>query len=167
MPSPVGLKFIGKGLSKRIREMAKKLPQIVDEELLAIAGEMVQDFEKTTASWTTPVTFVETEVKPHQYGVVTDSQIWKWVNEGVPPHVIYPVNQEVLIFQSGYRPKTSVGRIGSGPGGRSGDKLSAFVVNHPGIDAREFSATILERWQPKVGPRVRKRLNEGIEAIGL
>lgn len=162
----VGLEFVGKGMSERFRRMAKQLPQEVNDELRLVAEDMVPDFEKTTATWKTRVTFAVAKTEKG-YTVSTASDIWNWVDRGVRKHTIRPVNAPRLVFQTGYKAKTAPTTISSREGGRSGPITTALKVKHPGIAARKFTTTIVGRWQPKVTGRVRKRLDRGIEALGL
>lgn len=165
----LGLKFVGKGVSERIRKMAAAMPNIVDDELYDIAKEMQGDFEKTTKTFEHGVEFEVTRIdgEAKGWGVSTDDEIWNWIDQGTPPHIIVPVNAPMLRFNQPFVPKTRVRNINSYKGEIGTMEVVAQEVHHPGVEAREFTEVIVERWQPKVGPRVRKKMNEGIEAMGL
>jgi hypothetical protein len=160
-----GLKLIGKPLSARFRRMAKELPLIVDDELHEVATDMIEDFEKTTATWNHKPVFAAQKISGG-WVVGTSDDIWNWADQGVPEHTIVPVSAPSLVFNTPFRAKTKAHTISSYAGYVGPNVVRAQSVT-VGIEAREFTETIIKRWQPRVSKRVRARLAEGIEAIGI
>lgn len=85
--------------------------------------------------------------------VETDDNIYRFVDQGTRPHIIRPKNKKILAFQPGFTPKTSPGSLTSGGGGRSGVRVVARVVRHPGSKPREFTAKIQEEMD-RAAPRI-------------
>lgn len=146
--------------------MAAELPRQINDELKTIATEMVEDFDKTTKTWNHKVEF-EVVAIADGYSVSTDDEIWHMVDAGTPPHIITAVRAPALAWRSPFRAKTKAHTIASYQGFVGNEQHRALEVHHPGTEAREFTQTIVERWQPHVTPRLRKRLDAGIEAAGL
>lgn len=77
-------------------------------------------------------------------------EIYGYVDQGTEPHLIAPVRAPLLIFKTGYQPKTLARPARTVPGGgkATGPTVAAKLVHHPGSEAREFSATIARDLQP-------------------
>lgn len=74
--------------------------------------------------------------------IMTDNDIWNWIDRGTKPYRIYPRpgNRVGLIFRTGGRPKTIAGVFGSTLGSApTSGIIRAKVVRHPGIKARRWS----------------------------
>lgn len=163
----MAIKFLNKGLSKRFRDMAKKLPQVKNETLMAVAEEAKADFEKTVETWNTKPEFT-IEERPRSLAVVTDDEIYHFVDGGTKPHKIPVGEAGFLAFRGGYQAKTSPRVIQSRQGGASGGYVyTTKTIDHPGTEAREFTKTIHDKWERELPGRMRQALNEGIEAVGL
>lgn len=146
--------------------MAATLVAEVKDELKQVAEESIVDFEKTTSTWAHKPDF-KVEETDEGVMVTTDDEPWNWTDKGTPPHVITARNAPALVFRSPFRAKTKAHTIASYQGFVGNQVNVLKEVHHPGTEAREFSETIAERWQPKVTKRVRDRLKAGIEAPGL
>lgn len=113
--------------------------------------EMKKDFEKTTSTWDEDVEF-ESQISLKggpTLLVGTDNETYALVNDGAPPHRIYPKRKKSLQFQTGYKPKSSPGVIGAVQGGKFGETVKRAFVNHPGHEARKFDITIQKMWKKK------------------
>lgn len=161
------LVFRGAEVAKKIANLARRLPGVVNDELYRVAVDMRGDFEKTTKTWETPVSFGITK---HLKGwkVETKSEIYKFVDKGTRAHVIRPKRAGgVLAFKGQYSAKTSPGVIGSRAGGAKGNTVVTKEVHHPGTRARNFTQIIYRKWQKQVPRRVQKAIKGGVEAAGL
>lgn len=118
-----------------------------------VAEDAQRDLAKTVASWERQVTFAITTI-PEGFLVTTDDEVWGFVDKGTRPHVIVPRNKKVLFFGPGAQAKTRPRVIASGSGSKGGAKVVAHRVNHPGTEAREFSATLQERYDRELGQRI-------------
>lgn len=140
--------------------------------LRAEGREIERELKKTTATWDHKVTF-EMEVSLRRVAVEgyvrvwTDDEIYSYVNDGTPPHLmgpIHPVNKRALrIPTGGTRPKTRPGRIASYRGGARGPfilRKSTKQFTHPGSEARDFTGTIVKRIERT--RRFEKRLDEAV-----
>jgi hypothetical protein len=125
------------------------------------ANEAVKDFQKTTATWKSEVTFAAKaradgyEVGPT--GGATD--IYGYVDKGTRAHKIIARRGKRLRFGSSFTPKTRPGFIGSQSGGSSG-QVFRQSVNHPGSKARSFSKLIARKWQAQLQRFIEKRIRE-------
>jgi len=110
---------------------------------------MQKDFQKTTRTWNTPVTFVVVKMTPNgqdlEGATGTDNKIYLYVTRGTKPHIIRAKNGKVLSFPSKYRAKTRRRVIRSYTGGGSGARRYAKEVKHPGTQAREFEEEIADK----------------------
>jgi hypothetical protein len=132
-----------------------------------VMEEVVEDFEKTTATWDEEPEFHVRDVR-FRWSVWTDSEIYAYVDRGTRPHVIRPKRPGYpLAFQTGYTAKTVPRVIASRPGGASGPTVYAMEVHHPGTEAREFTATIYEKWADLFPDRVEEYLQELLQEADL
>lgn len=121
--------------------------------LRKVGTEIKEEFDKTTATWNTQVTFTK---KPSLAGntpsitVETDSDVYRWVNDGTEPHRIRPGSARSLTIPSGYAAKTRPGVIGSESGGPSGSIQHAMFAEHPGIKPRKFDEAIYNKLKDKI-----------------
>jgi hypothetical protein len=162
----MALRFVGKGLAKKYQELARKMPSLVDDTMRSIAEDAKSDFEKTTETWKNKPRF-DVVKQTRSYNVTTQDAVYAYVDKGTKPHRIRPVNANVLAFQGGYQAKTTPRVIASRSGGPSGPVVFSVGVMHPGTEARQFTKTILDKWQKKVAPTMRIALKGGLESVGL
>lgn len=163
----MAIKFLNKGLAAKYQKLARQIPSIKDDTMMAIAEEAKKDFEKTTSTWKTKPEFV-IDVRPRSYAIITDSDIYHFVDKGTRPHKIPVGELGFLAFRGGYQAKTTPRVIQSQAGGASGDYVyTTKTIDHPGTAAREFTTTIYDKWQGQVAKRMRVALKGGLEAVGL
>lgn len=75
-------------------------------------------------------------------------QIFQWVDKGTKPYVIRPRKKPALAFRANYRPRTKYrAKSQQGPGTANGPWQHAQKVNHPGIEARDFSGQIADDYK--------------------
>lgn len=67
---------------------------------------------------------------------------------GTKPHEIRPVQAKKLKFPSRFTPKTQPNSLRSGKGYRGGPTIETNLVNHPGIEPRNFSRQLERRYRP-------------------
>lgn len=113
--------------------------------LRSAARAVERDYKLTTATWEHQPKF-ETIIAmgkgKAEFLVGTDDEIYRYVDEGTKPHMIFPVNAQRLRFQGGYSAKTQPGVIGSSASSTSGGVIYSKGVFHPGTKARRFSEVI-------------------------
>lgn len=120
----------------------------IKKALKAEGQDVVGEYEKTTGTWKKKPEFevlIDTSGGEAAVLVGTDNEIYNYVDQGTRPHIIRPVRARALRFKSGYKAKTTPGKIGSQSGGSFGDTVYAQQVRHPGSKAREFSQVIQKR----------------------
>jgi hypothetical protein len=125
--------------------------QALADAVIAYTADVKDDFEKTTETWEHRVRFVEhLQVGPNviESSVLTDDEIYGYVDRGTRPHLILPVRAKALRFQSGYKAKTVPNVIGSQAGGPFGDDVFSLGVRHPGTEPRNFDRNIYDKWKP-------------------
>lgn len=94
------------------------------------------------------------------------AEIWNLLNEGSPPHVIKPKNKKGLLsFQPGYRAATRPGQLLSGRKYRSGKKVVAKSVNHPGFQARRFTELIAHKFSEDYALDMQEAVTEVAQRI--
>lgn len=145
------LRIIGSQIPSQLRSFVQQLQPVTDGALFDIATRAREDFQKTTETWTDQPEF-DIVKTAKGYTVSTDDEIFGYVDRGTPPHqitgrFIVGHGPSRMFFQPIYKPKTFPRQIFSQSGGSSGPTVVAQVVQHPGIQARQFSDTILNQWQ--------------------
>jgi len=115
------------------------------------------DMRVTTQTWNHKPDFKITKDSDWKYTVGTDDTIYGYVNNGTPPHKIYPVHAKMLRFMTGgFQAKTQPGVIGSTAGSQGSTEVMAHAVNHPGTEARKFDEVILKKWDDEL-PKILQR----------
>jgi hypothetical protein len=100
---------------------------------------------KSSLSRTTLRAFVEVKGTPDA------RKHFLWTDEGTKPHIIRPRNASALAFSVGYNAVTRpVAQFNVGTGQSTGPRVFAQEVNHPGTEAREFSAEYLRQVWPEI-----------------
>lgn len=146
---------------KGFEAQMKRLPKAVEVGMRQAAEAVKADFETTTQTWEHAVTFTITG-EPTALTVGTADPIWQMVDEGTKPHIIVPRRGRVLRFAVGGSPKTRPGRLTAGSGTKGGIVVIRPRVNHPGTDARNFTAIIARRWRRGVQPFIRRAIEEAL-----
>jgi len=127
--------------------------RIMKQVAQTAARDLLRRFRRTTHTWRRKPRFEAIqETTPTGVTVLagTDSDVYKFVDQGTRPHIIEPKGPGYpLRFQSGYRAKTMPGYLGSGMGGPFGSYASAYRVRHPGTQARRFTEMIFKDVEPR------------------
>jgi len=118
-----------------------------------------QGYEATTRGWDHKIAFdiIGPFTEGNDRKVVVgpkvgapNSEIFEWMDLGTKPYDISSKGAKPMRWHEPFIPKTSPGRLGSGPGLRTGPIWRrAHHVSHPGIEPRNFSywiALALTRW---------------------
>lgn len=118
-------------------------------------GEAKTDLEKTTETWKSRPEFaLVIRVQKAEFLVLTNSNIWSYLDQGVAPHIITPKRAKVLRFQRDYSAKTEVKVLSSKAGGKSGPWVSKKEVNWPGIEARNWGEAIAKKYRKRFQARI-------------
>ena len=134
-------------------------------ELRAEGRVIKKEFDKTTATWkgakptfeiAVGLTGTDAIVIIGPAGSTEGSQKWIWLNDGTRPHVIKAKNAPNLVFRTGFTAKTKVRTFSSSVGSSSPPWRSTKQVNHPGIEARDWTGEIVKRRQKKFTKRILK-----------
>lgn len=114
-----------------------------------VADEIEKDYKATVRTWKNKPTPTQEEVSDEatNVGVDESEKIYGYVDRGTRPHIIRPKRAKFLFFAGGgqFKPKTSVGVIGSSAGNRGTRDTFSKGVNHPGNKARKFTEAILQK----------------------
>jgi len=132
-----------------------------------MGSDIKKDYQATTATWNTKPKFeivkaISTKVGTLEVMVGTDNEIYKYVDLGTRPHLIFAgiytgkSDKKALSFMGGGKPKTVPNVIGSGPGMSGTVNTVVPYVSHPGTKPRNFSKMIEKKWS-----KVFKRRMEG------
>lgn len=141
--------------------------------LRAEGREIRRDFWKTTRTWKHKPKFemkvsLKRAVSEGSVEVFTDSEIYRWVNDGTKPHPMGPIRPRrpggsLRIPTGGTRVKTTPGRLGSRRGGSKGPYVFAKSTKrflHPGTRPRLFNVAITRRMERT--KRFQKRIDAAI-----
>jgi hypothetical protein len=140
--------------------------EAIEEALEETAVAMKVDYRVTTRTWKTPVDFKIIRPSKSIREIYTDNKIYLFVSGGTKPHDIVPKNAPRLVFQTGYTPKSRVGKTGLGhirsyKGAKFGPTVYAMKVKHPGTEPRDFPGRINKKWE-KEWP---KQLQRAIDTV--
>lgn len=129
-------------LSKFDSDAAKILNKTRDE--------IEKDFNSVVATWNDKPVFrgkqaTSDSLISRMWG---DKNTWIWANRGTRPHLITAKKAPALRFQTGYRRKTTPGKLSSRPGGARGPFRSAKSVMHPGTEAGDYDKASAEKQAP-------------------
>lgn len=112
----------------------------------------ISEFDAVVADWNHKPAFAARKyisgdsIEVAVYAQGEHSNIWNWVNRGTRgPYPITPRHAPLLVFQTGYIPRTSPGGGYGGAGRATGPTVRAKEVMHPGIAARKFHEHIARK----------------------
>lgn len=138
--------------------------------------EMLKDFEATTETWEHKVKFesaISEALGGPSVNVVTNDEIYNYVNNGTKPHPIFAgiftglSGKRALSFRNGkYKAKTKVRVIGSTPGGPTGTKIARPYVQHPGSEGRHFDEEIQKKFEPRFKRLMEEAMKDAAHASG-
>lgn len=153
-----------KGLKPSKLKVDKIRLNILNE--LRAEGEIVKkEFEKTTATWqgakptfeiAIGLTGQDAIVLIGPAGSTEGAQKWVWLDKGTKPHTIQAKNVPNLAFRVNFKPKTKVKTFSSSAGSIAPPWVNTPKVNHPGIEARDWTGEIAKRRRKKFTQRILK-----------
>lgn len=154
------------GITSKLRR-SLDLREVLMQELDAGADLLLRRYQKTTRTWTTQVEFYIIKTA-FTRSVRTKNSTFIYVDRGTPPHTIESKNPSIgfLQFRKGYRAKTTPRLISSKKGGEYGKYVRKDIVQHPGIEAREFSETIQAEVAPIIVERIERKIAAAIRRMG-
>lgn len=148
---------IRSAVRQRIATVNKQFREEVLSEMRDIGRDVEAEFKKVTEDWEHKVKFKSNvdigrdfiELKTKAAGPNKD--IFNFVDKGTEgPYEIKPKNPDgYLVFQNGYSAKTApMAKYKQGTGQSSGSWAKKKSIIHPGIEARDFSGTIMKKIRP-------------------
>lgn len=154
-------------IAQRYRNMARNMPGLVQQAVHdLVQTEAVLLYGETVATWTHKPTFEPVQTA-RGWAVKSDPKYpYAWVNAGTKPHIIEAHRAKLLRFTYPYRAKTKVNVISAYKGGRGNKWASKRRVNHPGVEARNFTDIIMKRIQKRAAEYVRDKLNQASYGAG-
>lgn len=133
----------------------KKLERAIENALTGEAKAVKVDFSVVTQTWKHRPDFA-IEKDEGRRTVATDDEVFGYVDEGTPAHIITAKGNKPLTFGVGGSPKTAPRVIGSRAGTRGSQIVRAQTVHHPGTAPRLFTDEIKEKWDDRL-PDVMQR----------
>lgn len=117
------------------------------KEAAIVVKETQRRFEELTEDWSEKVDWSsDSRIEGNNIimETTTHSQIFHFVDQGTEPHIIPKGGREngsLMSFQPDYSPRTRPDSFSTNSGGgvSSGPTVFAREVQHPGIEARNFS----------------------------
>ena len=156
------------------------LPDVIEKANKRTAENERRSYARTVANWSSENKPSFTRVVTKTYGgiddfkITTDSDIYKWVDEGTDPHEITPNGPYALRIRGGqggvgntYEPKTKANQITSDGSGSyfSRDTFGESVTQS--IEPRNFTKIILEkapqRWEKAIDTEMKKYLSKEVK----
>jgi hypothetical protein len=127
-----------------------RFSRAVNKAARQLAAEAIDQFGKTVEGWRTPVEFfVDFNLDPSggsvSFAIWTNSDIYRMVDEGTPPHTIRMRGKWPLTFSQGFVAATQPNVIGSQEAIYSDEFWYASEIQHPGAEARNFSEIIAQQ----------------------
>lgn len=149
------IKYKSRGYSDKVKTQAANLLQWISERFEG-------DFRLFTRTWDHKPTIRTQKIGP--WAIVTGSSDKPliFVALGTKPHPIRARRAPALIFQEGYRPKTTPGRIVSVPGGPFGAVVATRSVMHPGTDPRPIHKETAWKWSQEFGRMAQEAINRAL-----
>lgn len=138
--------------------------------LNAVAVGMKKDFETTTETFEERPIF---EIHLSTTGglllaeVSTDDENYTRLDEGTPEHIIVARNAPNLVYEKGYTSKTIPRVLKSRQSSYAGPTRRRKTVIHPGFKAREFSGTIMRKWEPRVKTKLEEAIRNAVREAGM
>jgi len=134
----------------------KKVLRAIESTLKKKTGPALsKDFKMTVRHWKHKPDFPKKFAKNSRemyievYPAGRNKDQYSFVHDGTAPRLIVPKPSRGpsarLRFKPGYSPSSSPGKIESGRARRTGSFVTAAYVRHPGIRARNFSNTIVNK----------------------
>jgi hypothetical protein len=143
---------------------ARKLKRAKKNALDGAAKGALVDYKVTSQTWSHKPGFTIESPSDNERIVGTDDDIYGYVDDGTPPHVIVAKPGKVLTWiGANYRAKTKPRVIGSGRGGNDNTIVYTKLVQHPGTDARDFSVTIAEKWEEQLAILLQRAIDAEVE----
>jgi len=118
------------------------------------ARKTARSFRRSTKTWKNKPTFRIRKIPGEvDWEVYTENKVWHWLDKGTKKHEIAPKGKanggsDRLAYQTKFTPKTSPNRVGSKPGGKSGNYWigkKGQSVMHPGVKARKWTERQAEK----------------------
>lgn len=155
-------------LSAWLRDVARQLPDVLDEAVHQSALDAQQMYQKTTATWNTQPTFEVERENTGRWAVRTDDPRYGWIDKGTRAHYIplSPKSDGFLTFRWPSSPKTKVNVISSFRGSPGSKWARKKQVWNKGIKARGFSRIIAQRAQAPTANRLRAALRQAVTGSG-
>ena len=147
-----------------LRSLDKKLQDIFLKSVSETAEEVEKDLDLTVETWKKKPKFrfrVDAARGRYTATLTTDSEVWRWIDLGTEEHKIpgSPINKLSFPgwgrnrkdsrgnYPETYIPSSEPNLFSSGELQYQGDRfvVSQKPVNHPGIEARNWSLAITEK----------------------
>jgi len=158
---------------KKIKDKEIRLHLLNEQR--KVGKEVRKDFYRTVKTWKRKPEFkilVSLAKGQITVAIVTNSEIYRYVDEGTKPHDIWAgfytgkSEAKVLVFPGTFSAKTIPGVLDAREGSSGGDTVFTPYVRHPGIKARKFSKMIQKKWKKRYKKLMLKALKEGVRKSG-
>lgn len=135
------------------REIPKRLSIALDTNLV----EMERKYNNAVSDWKDKPRFYRkiTLTRDGMTGQIVavgteDAKLhFLWTDRGTKPHTITAKNAPLLVFQTGFSPRTApIARAQAGSGKASGDWVAKKSVQHPGTAKRQFTTEWVKQQTP-------------------
>ena len=145
LPKQLDTKAAYAVLEDQMRQFAELKPKSMIEDTWASwtgsTPEAILDISSTAKSITATI-----YITGDKHGV----EKWEWLNEGTPPHVIAPRYAQRLSYPGVFKAKTKPASgkesyYSSESGGKSGAYEYRNIVQHPGIEPRDWTGNIARK----------------------
>jgi len=148
------------------KRKSPRMQQVIDGVMFQEAREIKKDYERTTRTWKTKVTFVIKKESDFRYLVSTSNRIYGYVDQGTRAHPIYPRRAKALRFNTrGFRAKTSPNTLVAYAGSPA-KPPTAFrkKVNHPGFKGRFFTKRLAEKSRKRFAKKLQNAIAKALRS---
>lgn len=151
-------------LTTKLAGLPDMLP-ILKGVMQAEAKNVEREFNITVRTFKRKIGF-KAKVEADGFEVVTDDEIYGYLDSGTRPHVIQARRAPRLAFYSGgFVSKTVAGRLNPRAGRKANTGFTRpLKVNHPGTAPRNFSKIIAERSNKRVAKAFQKALKASLKS---
>lgn len=153
-------------ISARYKKLLRRLEGVKEKAIDTLADEAIDLYRKTTRTWRHKPTFRKRRTS-RGVQIVTDDEVFKFVDLGTRPHIIRAKNAPFLVFRYPYKAATKPRIIGS-TNAKVGDNWARkLMVHHPGNKPRHFTDEITKRINKRAGTILKREIDKAINAEGL
>lgn len=156
----------GAKVSAKYKKLLAKLDGVRERASNALADDAIVMFQKTTRTWRHKPQFKKRKTATG-FQIVTDDEIYGYVDKGTRPHIIQAKNAPFLVFRYPYKAATKPRVIGSTKATVGNNWARRLMVHHPGNKPRHFTDEITKRMNKRASAELKRETQRTINSEGF